>query len=542
MRRRLMALSLAAAMAGTLLSGCGNGAAAGGNTAGEAGNGKEAGVSKEADSGEEVNKGNSEKKEITISILERGKCGAEEGTMEDNRWVDWINENSPVRVKWVPVPRTESVAKINAQFASDSAPDLVWEFGKGFMDGLIQQGVVQPVDDYVEQYSTVYKKYLSEHPELLPYITGEDGKMYAFTSARTPLSIANYGLWIRQDWLDNLGLKTPTTIDELYDVAYQFTKNDPDKNGQDDTYGFTFNYNFPTAMKNMYGQPDNITTIEDGKLVDWVGTQAYADCFAMIKKMYNEGIIDPEYITDTNFERQRQLVVTGKAGIWMSSYSMETEWRELRANVPEAELIPLEPVETPYGKFGLYQEPPANKIICMNRNAKDPEACIQFLDWMLEEGWRGPTYGLEGVHYNLVEGIPQKIDANKFKTEVEYASEYAVLSSEVIDDPTKFFEITSAQDELSQEYAKIRGIALETAMKNKFRRELPYLPATELSSKFNTDFKSILVSIEAKMITNPGYSIEDGLEEIRNEEEGLGFDEVMQERQEWYDKNKDLLQ
>lgn len=533
MRRKMTALILAAAMAGTLLSGCGSSADSG-EKSGEK-------TSTEAGSSKQEETGSSEKKEISISILERGKCGAEEGTMEDNRWVEWINENSPVRVKWVPVPRTESVAKINALFASDSAPDLVWEFGKGFMDGLLQQGVIQPVDEYVEQYSTTYKKYLSEHPELISYITGEDGKMYAFTSARTPLTVANYGLWIRQDWLDNLGLKTPTTMDELYDVAYQFTKNDPDKNGQADTYGLTFNYNFPTAMKNMYGQPDSITTVEDGKLVDWVGSEAYAKCFEMIKKMYDEGLIDPEYITDTNFERQRQLLVTGKAGIYMASYSMESEWRELKTNVPEAELVPLEPVEGPYGKFGLYQEPPANKIICMNKDAKDPQACMEFLDWMLEEGWMGPTYGLEGEHYNLVDGIPQKTDANKFKTEVEYASEYAILSSEVIEDTTKYFEITSAQDELSQEYAKIRGIALDTAMKNPFRREIPYLPSTELSSKFNSDFKSILTSIEAKMITNPGYTIQDGLDEIRSEEEGLGFDEVMKERQEWYDKNKDIL-
>lgn len=214
----------------------------------------------------------------------------------------------------VPVPRTESVAKINALFASDSAPDLVWEFGKKFMDGLLQQGVIQPVDDYVEQYSTSYKKYLSEHQELIPYITGEDGKMYAFTSARTPLLVANFGMWIRQDWLDNLGLKTPTTMEELYDVAYQFTKNDPDKNGQADTFGVSFNYNFLTAMKNMYGQPDNITTVEDGKLVDWVGGKAYAECFELVKKMYNEGLIDPEYVTDTNYERPASASGDRKGG------------------------------------------------------------------------------------------------------------------------------------------------------------------------------------------------------------------------------------
>ncbi len=530
MNKKLTALALAVAMAaGAAMAGCSGGGSATTGGTGAAG-GK---TTKQAEG--------SGKKEISISILERGQCPAEEGTMEDNRWVNWINENSPVKVNWVPVPRTESVAKINALFASDSAPDLVWEFGKTFMDSLIQQGVIQPVDEYIEQYSTEYKAYLEKHPELVPYLTGDDGKMYAMTSARTPLGVANHGIWIRQDWLDNLGLQTPTTTNELYDVAYKFTKNDPDKNGVDDTFGLSFNYNFLSIMKTLFGQPDGNMEVIDGQLKDWVGTDEYAQCFDMLKKMYNDGIIDPEYITDTNFERQRELVVTGKAGIWLSGYNMESEWRELKKNVPEAVFIPLEPVAGPEGKGGLYQEPPANKIICMNRNAKDPEACLEFIDWMLKEGWKGPTYGTEGVHYKMVDGIPQKIDVEKNKRELNYATEYAIVSGEVIDDIGKYIAITSAQDELSQEYAKLRTLGLDTAMKNKFRRDIPYLPASELSSKYNSDFFSIQNSIEAKMISDPSYSVAEGITEIESEKKGLGFDDVMKERQEWYEKNKDLF-
>ena len=46
------------------------------------------------------------------------------------------------------------------------------------------------------------------------------------------------GLLIRKDWLDNLGLEVPTTLDELFDVMYAFTYNDPDGNGKNDTWGY----------------------------------------------------------------------------------------------------------------------------------------------------------------------------------------------------------------------------------------------------------------------------------------------------------------
>lgn len=105
------------------------------------------------------------------------------------------------------------------------------------------------------------------------------------------------------------------------------------------------------------------------------------------------GVIDPEYVTDTNYERQRQLLVTGKIGIYLGNYNQESEWRELKANVPEAELVPFEPVESKYGKFGLYQEPPAMSMICMNKDCDNPEAVMKFLDWILEEGWMSVVYG-----------------------------------------------------------------------------------------------------------------------------------------------------
>ena len=262
-----MVLAVALA-AGTLFSGCGN--ESGGNPAGESGSGSSESAKSQAPSGsekEDVSQG--EKPEISISILERGNCPAEEGTMEDNRWTRYINENSPVTVKWVPVPRTESVAKINALFAGGEAPDLVWEFGKSFMDGLYTQDVIQPVDEYVEQYSTSYKQYLEAHPELKPYLIAEDGKMYGMTSARTPLGVANHGMWIRKDWLDALELPVPQTMEELNAAALAFTKEDPDGNGQNDTFGIGFNYNWITIMKSMYGQPSEGMMVEDGIVGDW---------------------------------------------------------------------------------------------------------------------------------------------------------------------------------------------------------------------------------------------------------------------------------
>jgi putative aldouronate transport system substrate-binding protein len=161
------------------------------------------------------------KKEISISTFDRGTVAAEEGSYEDNRWTKWINENSPAKVSWVPVPRAQAQQKLSTLVASGSAPDLIWEYDRNYIAQLANQGAIQPIDSYIEKYSTTLKKYLQEHPELKSAMT-INGKMYAITSSRSIDGIANHAMWIRQDWLDKLGLKAPTTTEELIEVAKKF--------------------------------------------------------------------------------------------------------------------------------------------------------------------------------------------------------------------------------------------------------------------------------------------------------------------------------
>ena len=525
MKKRTVSLFLALCLTATALAGCtGNNGTAGSAT------------------GSNTSAANGPKKEISVISFERGKCSAEEGSMEDNRWTKWTNENAPVNVKWIPIPRTESVTKTNALFASGEAPDLVWEFSKSFMDGLNNQGVIQPVDEYIEKYSTTYKKYLEENKDLKPFVTADDGKMYAFTSRRNQTQVANHAMWIRQDWLDNLGLKTPTTIDELYNVAKKFTQNDPDKNGQNDTFGIGFNYNWTGIMKAIYGEPSlSMVVDKDGKMTDWTDSQAYADCLQMEKNFDSEGLIDPEFITDTNFERAKQLFTTGKIGIYMSSVTIDTEWRSLMQNVPDANLVPLASVSTKYGINGLFQEPQAFRVICMNKDAKDPEACIKFLDWCLDTGWETYTYGLEGVHYKLVNGIPQAIDTDKNNKEIGYSVEYALLTDQKIDNMTEWFKVTSAQDDLSQKGAVIKAKSYDTALKNTFKRYVAFLPATDKSAQYSTDSSASIGAIETKVRTDSSYSVNQAMADLKALKESLNYAAVMQERQDWYTKNKDVL-
>jgi putative aldouronate transport system substrate-binding protein len=477
-------------------------------------------------------------KAVSISAFDRGAVSSDEGTYENNRWVKWIREQSGIDVTMVPVPRNQAQDKLNVLIASNQAPDLIWEYDRAYIGKLITQGALQPVDAYIEQYSTSYKTYLQEHPELLPYLTF-DGQMYAVATARTTDGIANHGLWIRQDWLDKLGLKTPTTMDELIEVAKAFKEQDPDGNKQDDTTALVGSTVFDSyaAMNAAIG---NQWYLENGSMKYGATLDRFGDAMELEKQMYEAGLVDKEYLTDKNFQRAIQLWTTGKAGIFAGSWggsAMENHIRNMLKNEPEANPVPLEPVSTKNGKFGLYQETPPNIFVAFNKEMKNPKAAVEYLDWMVDEGWKSLVNGEEGVHYKDVSGVAQMLDAEKFKKEVSYAGEYAVVRDAKFS-PEDLL-VKAAPDEISQRLAALSQKGLETATRNKFRRDIPYQPNFTELNDIQTALKPFIEEVRAK-VTMQGsqYTSAWGLEEIRKEWTRLGGEAVEVKAQEWYEANK----
>ena len=81
-----------------------------------------------------------------------------------------------------------------------------------------------------------YKEYpnLSQQNETVLNNISIDGKVFGIYRAR---ALGRNGMSIRKDWLDNLGLQEPATIEEFYNVLKAFKEQDPDGNGIDDTFG-----------------------------------------------------------------------------------------------------------------------------------------------------------------------------------------------------------------------------------------------------------------------------------------------------------------
>jgi putative aldouronate transport system substrate-binding protein len=474
---------------------------------------------------------------VSVMVYERGRVPASQGDVTDNRWVEWIQEQTDVEIEWAPIPRWEVRQSLNTQFAAGSAPDLIHDFPRPTISQFRRQGVLRPVDDMVENFSTSYAQYLEDNPDLLPYVRWEDGQMWAFTSKRPVDSIENHTMWIRTDWLDAVGMDVPETEEEFFEVMDAFVNEDPDGNGEDDTFGAATFISYRPVAEQLYQVYP--WYIEDGQATYRIFTERYEGFLNFHQTMYENGYVDPEWLTDAGLQRQTQFWVTGKAGLTFASLD-PPNFEQLRANVPDAEVAPIDSFETEWGQFPLLDEPPAHRFVGVNRAIENPQGAMEFLDWMIAEGWYPLTYGLEGEHHEVVQGeIPkQTIDQETWREELWWAFEYALLDQRQV--KPDWIPVMAAEDPLSQEQAELRAEALRIGLEGNFRRDFPIEPAADEIGQFFAEFDPIEGGVVNEVIVGEREPAE-AVEFLRSEWERLGGDEITQIYQEFYENNSDVV-
>lgn len=409
-----MSMVMAAIMMVSVFAGCGKKADNSGGTAG-------------ADAAKNEPRGS-----ISVTIYDRGNIPASEGTPENNRWTKWINENSPVDVKFVPIPRTKPEDKISLLFASGDAPDLVLDYNYDLMKTFASQKLIIPLDDAIDKYSKEYKALLTKYPALkrLAVNQTEDGKMYMVGRVGEPRAWGQ--VVIRTDWLKKLGLSMPKTTDDVLNIAKAFTEKDPDGNSKNDTFGFAMP-STDTTIAGWFGSvmSGSTTSTNDDYSFPADRLKAY---ISYMKNMFNNGYVDKDYLLDTNGAKAKAAFVTGKAGMYpLGSTNGPTfardQYTTLKKNVPNAQVDIFQFVESPVGNFWPAINPPYNLCGYVNASTKDIKSVVKYIDWMASnEPLKKMKFGLEGVHYKTeADGTITIIDSEKFKNEVGYNADYYSL-------------------------------------------------------------------------------------------------------------------
>ncbi len=419
---------------------------------------------------------------------------------EDDFTWQYIRDNYNLDITLQVAPAgAEADVKLNAMIAAGEIPDFIeaqWPVGSPIVRQYIDQGILIPVDDYIKDMPYL-TSYLSE--DALSFVTLDD-KQYAIAQ---PLPLDNWDtVWIRKDWLDAVGLPIPTTIDELAEAAKAFTTQDPDGDGQDDTYGFTAMSNFDLLQSvfapfGAYPGRNNIR-IEDNQVIFDAFSPEMKEALAWWKAQVDAGVVDPNWTTNSR-ENWREAVAQGKAGIVTAEFQMLRFCSNLaclgeaiQAASPEAEWIQLPALEGPFGTYVSWQRGLIGMPFWFTRQAESEpgkmEALMRFFNDAMNpesELYEILVYGIEGVTY-VADENGRRIE-NITPPEMAWRSYWAVFRRGDLD---YFWTYKTEQEglfekmEFSTSQPKIKNVTLLVTAHEAWPDLLIYLQ--EMHMKFAT--------------------------------------------------------
>ena len=368
---------------------------------------------------------------------------------EDNSYTRLLKEDFNIEVvyDWV-ASSSDFDEKMNLCIGSGAIPDLM-NVNAAQYRALLKYDMIQPLDQYFEDYaSDTLKGYVeSGGDELQKCITNDKGEMMAIPAPSMMVGEINE-MWIRQDWLDNLGLEVPRTWDEMAAVAEAFVTQDPDGNGEADTIGILGpgNSDHMNAIGgNQFGLDPLFSSFQSYPqywLQDEDGTVKYGSiqpetrtALEKIQKLYTDKLIDPEMLVRSNCQ---EAVLSGKVGIffgpWWCGYTVgdatlagEADWR--------AYFTPL----SEDGNYYTHMAEPTTKYVVASKSCKNPEAAFKIINNEIANEQQWIADGITSTEISTADLYPLfNVYDNADEIETSYDALTKYLAGEITMDDVDF--------------------------------------------------------------------------------------------------------
>lgn len=295
-------------------------------------------------------------------------------------------------------PTADYDERLLADLAAGVEYDLIYN-GNYSMYELAAQGVLMPLTEQIEGSAIL------SNPSVVPPEEWEsvryEGELYGVFNKREGGRMPT----VRGDWMDNLGLEQPETLDDFYNVMVAFRDEDPNGTGEANTFGLSLagTYDIQPFMSGVGVLPGYVEV--DGARTIPYATEAAIPGYEWLAMLYAEGLLDPNFATNTTAD-MRNVFLTDLCGMvvywdtWVGLFnnlvlSEDPETAFVARGIPGA-VGPDGNIVISRGQPGLWSIPV---------NAQNPESAFKWLEW-----WNtipGITLGSLGVldhDYTVTDG------------------------------------------------------------------------------------------------------------------------------------------
>ncbi|OMF38345.1 hypothetical protein BK133_02150 [Paenibacillus sp. FSL H8-0548] len=348
--------------------------------------------------------------------------------------------NTDIHFEWVP--NASYADKFNITLASTKLPTIMYigDVKSPSFVNAVKSGAFWEVGPYLKDY-----KNLSEANPVTLNNSSIDGKNYGLYRAR---ALGRNGVQLRKDWLEQLNLELPQTVDEFYEMLKAFKEQDPDNNGKADTYGMVlvkwtgqWASGFDT-IKLWFGSPNKWGDV-DGQLVPEHQTAEYFEALTFMKKLYDEKLINQDFAiydsakwVDPIVNNQAGVIVDVIDGAARVDDKIHAALAAAGTDQPDVHFMDvIGGVKGADGKLHTLPTSGFAGILAIPKSAVKTEdelkRVLAFLDQLSEPEMQTMlNYGLEGVHYTLDENDAVVIskDTVLMESEVEGINQMGTYS------------------------------------------------------------------------------------------------------------------
>lgn len=411
MKRRILVSLVAAMMTMSVLASCG-----GDDTSSTSGDTSTGGTTTSDEGSETADLPNDDSiKEFTIACNAAGDVNPPMA-----EWWIWEEYESMtgIHINWQEIPSTAVAEQKTLLLTSSDMPDAFWQitFSTDELNRYGSEGIFVNIAPYMDEYAPNLKALLESIEGGIASCTMPDGGIYSMPWVMTDLVQANLRYYINQNWLDNLGLEVPTTVDELSDVLAAFKEEDANGNGDpDDEYGIYYAPGSITYLEQQlagsYGIGDNGLKpiseryyIDDSDQVQFLYTSdGMKQIWQQMAEWWSNGYIHPESFGNAAYENWvtdgTVNDIVGMYGWVGSNYLYNNAIDDYTAisvlTGPSGE----EPVQS-WCDFPVR----GTSAFTITSACEAPGTLLQWADYFYgEEGVQFSAFGKEGVTYNLDE-------------------------------------------------------------------------------------------------------------------------------------------
>lgn len=246
-------------------------------------------------------------------------------SLGDTEFFQKLEEKTNVHIEFQHPAIGDEASAYNLMIAGGELPDMIKNSGPSYvypdgLDAAVDDGYYMDLTDLIQKYAPHYMAALEkageEDENLKRSAYTNDGRMVGIYQIMSEQQGPYAGMYVRKDWLDDLGMDTPVTYDDWETMLTAF------KDQEGATAPLTLSYTgydgFANALNAGYGV-SNTFYQENGVVKYGPIESGWKDYVEMMHRWYSEGLIDPDFMSTNAVLPDNAMVTTGKTGAFCSS-------------------------------------------------------------------------------------------------------------------------------------------------------------------------------------------------------------------------------